>query len=667
MLDFFRSHKRLMQVLLALFILPGLGLVGIQGARHASGAGPDVASINGNKITYREYSIVLQERLQQIRSMLGGGFDVQAINTPAFQHAVLESLIEQRLIAEEAKKQHLSVPDDTVRRALLSVPAIAKLRGPDGSIDVKAYGELLAAQGMTPEDLDERVRTILAAGQLTQSIVETAFLPQALVTPFLIASGQQREVQAMHFVPADPKDPKNTPPSQADLKAYYESHAEDFVQPEQALIEYITLSPDAFTPSEPSLADLEKYYQAHIADYKNEERVRARHILLIPAQNQAEDEPAVRARLEALLAQLRAHPEQFVTLAKKYSQDPGSATKGGDLGYFGRRQMDPAFEAAAFSLKPGEISEVVQSQFGYHLIQLIDRKPAVTLAFSEVKARIAAILKKQEAARRFSEASSEFSDLLYEQSTSLVPAAEKFHLTRKTATVARTPNLGLAAENALNQTALLNAVFSEEVLKSKHNTAALDLGNNTLIAARVLRYTPRTQKPLNKVERQVRTKVMAVQAGERARAAGQAKLAALQAMSTSAHAVPSGFSAPITVSRANTGALPAPALAAIFKANAASAAIPSEEKKVDAAPALEPEKVQKRGMGLPQYIGVDLGHAGYVIYRLNAVHDPVISKAIMDSAQQQLAQITGQSEFNAYIAAVRARTKVKIYPLPTQQ
>ncbi len=695
MLDFFRNHKRLMQVLLALFILPGLGLVGIQSTRHASRSGPDVASVNGTKIDYREYSVVLQERLQQIQSMFGASFDVQTINTPAFRSALLDSLIEQRLMTEEAKEQRLYVPDEVIRSALLNIPAIAKLRKPDGSIDLKAYNQLLAAQGMTAEQLDERVRSILAAGQLSQSIAASAFVPSILVTPFLIASLQQREVQSMHFLPHP--DLKNAPPTQEALQAYYDSHVHDFIQPEQAVIEYVILNAAHFAPTkEPSEAALKKYYQEHLAEYKNEERVRARHILLMPAEGASEQEiAAVRAQAEELLVQLRANPKQFDALAKKFSQDPGSASRGGDLGYFGRRQMDPPFEAAAFSLQRGQISEIVQSQYGYHIIQMIDSKPAVTLAFPEVRARIVATLQNQEAAQRFSEASALFSDLLYEQSASLAPVAEKFGLTRKTATVTHTANSALSASHPLNQAAFLNAVFSEEVVKAKHNTTAIEVGERTLIAARVVRHTPKAQKPLRSVIREVKAKVIAIQAAERAKKEGRAKLAALQAQNGVPHGAPADFSPAMILTRANTGSLPAQAIDAIFKVNASARVVGAAEAQkastsktivAQTANAKEPgtekpaatippvaalpsasEKGQENAVDLPQYIGVDLGPTGYVIYRLNAIRNPMILPNVMESAQQQLGQIAGQIELSAYTAAVRKRLKVKIYGLPAAQ
>ena len=632
MLDFFRNHKRLMMLMLVLVIVPGLGFVGIQGFRGFFDESANVASVNGHKIARTEFDSAMRQQLDQARQFLGAQFDAKLLDTPARRRELLDNLIEQRALADEAQREHLTASDAAVRRALLSDPVIASLRKPDGSIDIDRYKQLLAMQGMTPEQYDERVRYGLSMQQIPQSIEASAFTPKSLAERVSQLAEAQRKVQGLVLHASDYAS--KVQPTDAQLAAYYDAHRADFATPATATIDYLVLSPATLAASvSPSDADAKKYYDDNLAHYTAPREVRVSQILIAsPKSASPADDAKAKAKAEAVLAEVKAHPDQFAQTAQKESQDPGSAAKGGDLGWStsGVLTGEKAFDTAAMALNKDEVSGIVHSSFGYHIIKATDVKPAVTKPFAEVKDAIIKDLKTQLATKSYSDDADGFTSTVYEQAKSLKPAADKYKLTIQTATVTPKPNPALPPNSPLNNPKFLAAVFADDSVKNHNNTQAIDTGSNTLIAAHVTDYKHAATPPLASIKDAVKAKYVAEQAAELARKDGAAKLADLQKSKSTA-----GFGAEQKLSRTDTQGLSPLALSAIFKA---------DDTK------------------LPAYVGVDLGNEGYAIYRVNAVVPPApIDPARLAAAQRQLAQVDAQTELDAYVASLRKRSKVKLY------
>jgi peptidyl-prolyl cis-trans isomerase D len=637
MLDFFRNHQRLMMLMLVLVIVPGLGVLGIQGFRGFFDESANVASVNGHKITRVEFDDAMRRQLDQARQFLGARFDAKALDTPARRRDLLDNLIQQRAMADEAQREHLTASDDAVRRALLADPVISSLRKPDGSMDIDRYKQLLAMQGMTPEQYDERVRYGLAIEQIPQSIESSAFTPKSLAQRIAQLAEAQRSVQALVLHASDYAS--KVQPSDADLSSFYTAHSAEFATPATAKIDYLVLSPATLaTGVAPSDAQAKQYYDENAAHYTTPREVRVSQILIAsPESASPADDAKAKAKAEAVLAEVKAHPDQFAQIAKKESQDPGSAAKGGDLGWStnGVLTGEKTFDAAAMALNTNQVSGVVHSSFGYHIIKVTDAKPAAKKPFDEVKASIINDLKTQQATKAFSDDTDGFTSMVYEQAKSLKPAADKYKLTIQTATVTPKPNAALPADSPLNNPKFLAAVFAGDSVKNHNNTQAIDVGNNTLIAAHVTDYQPAATPPLASIKDEVRAKYVAEHAAELARKDGEAKLAELQKSKSTA-----GFGAQEKVSRTGASDISPAALSAIFKA---------DEQK------------------LPAYVGVDLGKDGYGIYRINAVVPPApIDAAHLASAQQELAQVDAQTQLEAYVASLRQRSKVKIYGTPSE-
>jgi peptidyl-prolyl cis-trans isomerase D len=636
MLEFFRSHQRLMMALLTLVVVPGLALVGVQGVTNYFDESSYVASVNGHKITRAEFDNAFKQQVDRARQMLGSNFDAKMFDTPETRHAMVDSLVQQRALTDETNRLHLTASDDAVRRALLNDPVISSLRKPDGTIDVDRYKQLLAMQGMTPAQYDERMRYTIANEQIPSSIQQTAFTSKTLAQNLTELAEQKRDVQG--FSLRTTEFASKVQPTDAQLQSYYDAHKQEFATPETASIQYLVLSPATIAAaSQPSDADLKKFYDDNIQRYRTEGEVRASHILInAPKDMSAADKAKAKQKAEQVLAEVKAHPDQFAQIAEKNSDDPGSASKGGDLGYFQPGQIagGKAFDDAAFSLKKGEVSNIVESDFGYHIIQATDVKPAATKPFDEVKDVVAKDYAAQQGSKGFADSAQGFTDLVYEKSKSLQPAADKYKLQLQTATVGPQPDPKLPQDSPLNNAKFLAALFAPDSVKEHNNTQAIDIGNNTLISARVVDYKASTVPAFDTVKDAVRAKVVAQEAAALAKKDGEAKLAELQKSKST-----DGFTSPITVSRNDAQGLPPSALSAIFKADASK---------------------------LPTYVGVDLGADGYAIYRVNGIEKAApVAADRLTGAQQQISQVYAQADMEAFVDSLKARSKVKYSQAPT--
>lgn len=631
MLDFVRNNRRLMLLLLLVLVFPSFVFFGVESYSRFMDSSHDVAKVDGRAITVQEVDNVVREQSERMRQMLGASYDPRQFEGPTLRKNVTDQLILQRVVANEVAREHLTVSNARLYEAINSIPAIAQLpRKQDGSVDDKAYVQLLAAQGMTPEQFDARMRFDLATQQLGTSIAGTAFVPKSLLDRLIAVRDQQRDVQGLLLKPADYAS--KVQPDAAALKAYYESHQSAFSVPEQAKVEYVVLSGDALAASQAvTPEELKSYYDSNIARFRTEEQRRASHILIAASKDgPAAARQAAKDKAGKLLEELRKHPDTFADVARKQSQDPGSAEKGGDLGFMGHGALVKPFEDAMYALKDGQISDVVETDYGYHIIKLTGIKPSETKPLDAVRPELEAELRKQFAAKKYAEDADAFGNLVYEQADSLKPAADKFKLTIQTAdNVTRQPNPALGQNNPLNNEKVLKALFSDDAIKNKRNTEAVQVGPTTLVAARIVDYRPATVRKFEEVEAKVREGYIAQQAAELARKDGEARVEALK-KSDSAQ----GFGAVTMVSRAKAEGMEPKAVEAIMRTDTSK---------------------------LPAVVGVDLGANGYAVYRITKISQPQQANEGQRQAEaQQLSQLAGQTELGAYYESLKARSKVKI-------
>jgi peptidyl-prolyl cis-trans isomerase D len=395
MFDFVRKHTKIMQFLLFLLIVPSFVLFGLQGYQQSQEKGAVVAKVDGHEITQQDWDEAHRQQVDQLRQQMPN-LDAKLFDSPEARYGTLERLVRDRVMAAAVTDSKLLVADQRVARELQSNEMIAALRGPDGKLDMERYRQLLSTRGMTPEMFENSVRNDLAMRQVLATIGQTSFSPAAQAGVSMGSYFERREVQVARFDAADYKG--KVEPTEADLQAFYKDNARLFQAPEQADVEYVVLDLSAaekgITVNE---ADLKTYYEQNAARLAKPEERRASHILVAVGKNApAEDKAKAKAKAEELLAQVRKNPDSFAEVAKANSQDPGSAAQGGDLDYFEHKAMTQSFADAAFALKnKGDISGVVESEFGFHIIKLTDRRAGRTVPLAEVKPRLEEFLKQR--------------------------------------------------------------------------------------------------------------------------------------------------------------------------------------------------------------------------------------------------------------------------------
>jgi peptidyl-prolyl cis-trans isomerase D len=621
MFDHVRNNKKFIQIVLAIIVVP-FALFGVDAYLNPS-ARDDVATVGDVGISLGEFQQALREQQDRLRPQLGG--NTELLESAELRRGVLQELINQRLLMLHAGKSNLTVSDAMLVDFIVSVPALQE----NGKFSRERYEALVAAQGMSVDMFEARVRQDMAMQQAMMPVGNAAVGGRLPAERWLGAQLEERTIgeavlRAEQFV-ADSK------PDAAAIERYYQENRARFEVPEQVRVEYLVLSQkDLLENAKVGDAEVEAWYKANEARYKRPEERQASHILIRADKGAPEAEAkAAQEKAEGLLAQLKAAPADFAKLAKEHSQDPGSAAKGGDLGFFGRGMMVKPFEEAVFGLKEGELSGVVRSDFGFHIIKLTGVRSEQARPLAAVRDEIVAELKRQAAMKQYAEAAESFANTVYEQPDSLKPAAEKYGLTIRTSEwMAR----GGQVMPPLGNPKLLQAIFGEDAVKNRRNTEAVDVGGNTLVSARVVEHRPATVEPLEKVSGQIAQLLAREAAVAKAVEAGQSRLEALK----KGEKTDLGWGAARAVSRLHAPNLSAEAVNAIFSA-------PVKE--------------------LPAYVGAKIP-GGYALYRIDKVKafDPADEQAAAraQALRQNYGEIVAQEELVGWLASLRQRYPVKI-------
>lgn len=623
MFDFIRNHQRLTLGFILLLIIPSFVFFGIEGYSRFTGAGNEtVAQIGRVKVTRAEWDQAHQRYVDRMRRQQPG-VDVATLESAQARRETLDAIVRERTLLAAAADLHLTPSDARLQRLFVSDPQYAALRNPDGSVN----RDLLATQGMNSQMLEQSLRQEYAIRQVISGVEQSVFTPGTVANRALDSLLERREVQLQRFDPAAYRAKVN--PTDADIEAYYKANESQFRAPEQAQIEYVQLDLEALGQGvQVSDDEARKFYEANAARFTAPEERRASHILVkADAGSSADDRAKAKAKAEQLLAEARKNPAAFAELAKKNSDDPGSAAQGGDLDFFARGAMVKPFEDATWALKAGEISNVVQSDFGYHVILLTAVRGGQRKPFEEVRAEIVAEVRKNELARKWSEAAEQFTNTAYEQPDSLQPLMDKFKLARQTATVQRQAVAGSAG--VLGSQKLLDAVFAVDAVKNKRNTDAVEVGPNQLVAARVVKHEPARTLALNEVKERVRERVIVAQAAALARSDAAARLAALQ--KAPGEALPQS----VVLSRMQTLGAPRQVTEAVLRADPAK---------------------------LPYLTSVDLGDAGTFLLRVTQVLPREVPPGAEDTLREQLSQTWAGAEAEAYLAALKKRYKSEVKP-----
>lgn len=498
--------KTIIGVIVVLMALTGFDAI-IQSTSNSQNA----ADVNGEKITQSSLNAAVDMQRRQLIQQFGKDFDASLLDDKLLRQASLDSLVDRTLLLQGAKEAGMGFSDASLDQLILQTPAFQV----DGKFNAARFDQILQQQGMGRMEFRERLKQDVLVSQLQASLAASNFVTDAELENFVRLDKQTRDFasQTIHI------DTKSIDISDDELKAYYDEHKDQYMSPEQVVVEYVELRKESFfAQAEASDEELQALYQKEIANLA--EQRRAAHILL-EVNDKLSDEQA-KAKLAEVAERLK-QGEDFAKLAEEVSQDPGSASNGGDLGFAGPGVYDPEFEKSLYALKKDEVSAPVRSSFGWHLIKLLDVQAPEVPSFDSLKAKLEREVKAQQVEQRFVEAAKELEEASFEASDLAQPAQELGLQVQTSGAFGREGGEGVAANRQVVQ-----AAFSPEVLEDGANSGAIELDPDTTLVLRVKEHKKPTLLPLEEVSAGIRDTLSRKKASEAAKAEGEALLAQLR-------------------------------------------------------------------------------------------------------------------------------------------
>lgn len=624
MLETIRNHAKgwIAKVILALIAVT-FALFGVDSYMQGGGGSEQiVASVGKTKISRQEYDRVLQTQIDQMREAMGEKFDRATTETPEFKKRVLQELLDRKALLLAAEQQGFQLNDQYFKNALLGIPAFEE----NGAFSQQRFEALLRQRNMTPADFEREVRNTYMLETHVSPILFGTITPAASVSQLARILTQQREISLAMLTPGEVAAQVKV--SEADIKSYYDSHRAEFAEPEKIRAEYLTLNIETAMADIPvSEKEVNDYYQANATRLAQPEQRSASHVLLsLPKGADAATKARLRDKAAQLTAELQKNPERFAEVARKESQDPGSAAQDGSLGSFGRGAMVKAFDDAVFSMKKGEIRGPVESEFGFHIIRLDDIQPATAVPLESIRADITAELRKQKVQIQFSELAENFSNLVYEKADSLKPAADALKLTIQTSDWMTKKS----APAPFSNSKLNESLFGVESIKSKQNTEAIEVAPGVLVAARVLEHRPAVAKSLNDVRALIEQYLRSTQTAKLLNARGEAILAQLRQGKEPGLR----WSEFKTVNRQQSLGLDSASINAIFRADTRK---------------------------LPAYTGLMASDGSYRIVRITRVLDGgAVDPALTASLKKGVQEALERADLQAVIQLAKSSHKVEV-------
>lgn len=623
MLELIREHSKgwLAKIILALISVT-FALFGIDQYLTGAGANVPVAVVDKEEISLQEFGNTVETVRKRMLAQ-GEKYNPELLESPEFRRSILDGLVMRRLVNAETVRSNFKVSDEQLNQHILRSPEFQE----NGVFSHDIYQKTLEQNGYTASQLESIMRNDLVVKQVRDDVALLAFSPKSVAEKTVQYEYQKRNVSTAEIKASAFLDEIEVSPEE--IKDYYELHKEKFIIPEQVKMEFALLSAASLL-KDVTVTDEEvrSFYDQNLEKYQGNEQREASHILLSFGVSAAdEDKQAAKDKALELQAKLNANPDRFEELAAKHSEDPGSAAKGGSLGSFGRGSMVKPFEDAAFSMEVGAISDVVESEFGYHIIRL-DGKSGDAPDYESVKPKIKAELIFEQAQIKYAELTEEFSNLVYEQSGSLKPVAKKFGLElQTTAWLSRADGAKYFKDNQK----FIDMVFSDEVLKEKRNTEAVEVAPNNMVAARVVEYKAQEPKTFENIQESLKAVIKLDKAIALAEEKGKEVLAKLEAgeQDDTVDWIPD-----VTIDRRTAQGLSESVMNQVFKVNA--------------------EK-------LPAYAGFAEKPRAYILVRVSGVSNPIDDdEALKEQAQLQYEAALGTEYINSYGESLKHKANIEV-------
>lgn len=619
--------------IVGLIVIP-FAFFGIETFR-TGGGDPTVAKVGDQKITQSQLRLGFEQRLRQLQALLGDNFRADQFDNNRFREAVLQDMIEETRLRQFAREAGYRASDAALFGSIQSIPAFQE----NGKFSSELYRSRLANQGYTPERFEMQLRDSIVIDQLREGVVATSFATEPMVAEAYRLENQERWLAYATFEARRYLDRVAVTDEQ--VAARYEEQKSRFMAPERMRLAYVELALDALPPAEAPAPDVLKViYEAEKATrFSTPEERLTRHLLI----NFGADKEASRKRAETIAQKIR-NGSDFSALAQAESDDAGSKKNGGSLGWVKRGQMLEKFEQALFSLGKGQLSEPVETEYGWHLIRVDDVRDARIRAFEEpdVQAELLATYRVREAQRRFQEMSERLEQLAFESPNSLDAAAKELRLeVRTTDWFTRAGGAGLLANRAV-----LDAAFSDEVARNGENSRPIPAGDNRVVVVRKQEYEAPRQKALAEVEGEIRAELRQQAAREKAQADADAVLDALRQGRSLEQAA-----------REKGAAVSAPGLVKRDKADV-------DAKLREALYRLPRPAAGKASFGQARQASGDVA-----VLVMTAVNDPAWpgSGAEADRERARLRDALAGAEFSAYREAIEAEVPSKVVAPPAAE
>jgi peptidyl-prolyl cis-trans isomerase D len=620
MLEKFRSYAqtKAAKIILALILVP-FALFGIDSYLNQAGNNLSIAKVNGYKIALPEYNRAIENVRNRIMSE-GKKVDPAMFDSFEFKESVIDGLITKQLLNDDIKKSRFRITDQQLSQYIIGMPEFQK----DGKFSQEIYDKVLQNNQLTPKKFEESIRNDLLIQQVRDGLQKLTFIPPNNLAETLKATSQQREISIAEFKTKEYMTKANI--AEKDMQAFYDQNKSKFLAPEQVKAEFVVFSLANILPTINVTEDeIKSFYKANADKYQNQQQREASHILIAATKNAPPAEKAkAKAKAEDVLNQIRKNPKQFEELATKYSQDPESAKKGGDLGSFGRGMMVKPFDDAVFSMKVNEISNIVESDFGYHIIKLT-KIIGEGGGFDAMRPQIKAELIYQKGQEKFAALAEEFSNKVYEQSSSLDAVSKRFNLPiQKTDWISRNDS-----DKFFKNEALMSALYSKESIKDHRNPEAIEVTPNNLISARVVDYKAQSTKPFADVRKNIEDYLKFESAKKMVVSEGEVALKSLTDASRKIEWQPATL-----VDRKNTKGLSDAVVNHAYK-------MPTDK--------------------LPSYSGFIDGNNGYVIVKVNKVSFPNDSNEENKQAfASDYSEALSAEYLSAYLKGLKAKASVSV-------
>jgi peptidyl-prolyl cis-trans isomerase D len=616
-----RAQGWLAKLILALITIP-FALWGVDAYFNVDARTELIAEVGDSGVTRQAFTEMLKEQADRMRQSMGPNFDPAAIDTAEFREQVLKAMTEEEAMLQEAAAVGLQVSDEQIATVVQQLPPFQE----EGKFSPERYKRVLSQRGFTPAYFEHQLRRDITLEILRQPMLSGALLSTTSTEFVAKAAGQRREISWHEIKPSSVTGQVTV--TDSDIQAYFDGHKADYVQPEAVRVEYAVLSLDQLAKSiQLSDKEIQDYYAANAAKLGPPETRNASHILISAPAGDANARKQAKAKAEELFAAVKKAPRSFAEIAKRESQDPGSAEAGGSLGSFGRGMMVKPFEEAVFSMQPGEM-RLVETEFGFHVIRL-DGINSSAPSLAAVRGQIEDDLRKQQAQKHYAEAAESFNNLVYEQGASLKPAADALKLAVQTSdwmTKKGTPG------EPFNSPKLLEAMFTADAIKSRQNLEPIEVSRNTLVAIRVIDHRSARQKPVEEVSGPIREKLLAEQTASLVAKLGQTRIEELKQGKEPVAAAWSEFK---VIGRQQPEGLDPKTVRAIMRVDTAK---------------------------LPAYVGAPMPDGSYRIVRVSRVFEDAANPMLRAAVEGGMRQAYARSDAIAQVELAKAAQKIMIRP-----